>query len=132
MKNVAPILAGLIVALAGVAIWSLPAVSQMDMLYVPTDSYPELTRPAVPFEHEKHNEMAGLDSNCVACHHYYEDGKLVKGMDSVGMACVECHSLDGEGKYGQPSLTDAYHLQCMGCHDQKDAGPITCGDCHKG
>jgi hypothetical protein len=80
------------------------------------------------FEHDIHNETAGLD-DCSVCHHLYEDGKLIEDESSEDQACSECHMIDGSG--GNPSLRRAFHLNCKGCHLSERAGPIMCAQCHR-
>ncbi len=91
------------------------------------DAFGPMERPAVPFMHDEHNEKAELD-DCAACHHVYDNGKLVEDEDSIGTACADCHDLDDDGS--QPGLRKAYHGQCKGCHEIEGKGPVACGECH--
>ncbi|MCK9239531.1 acidic tetraheme cytochrome c3 TmcA [Desulfocurvus sp.] len=117
-------------ALAAVALVAAPtAWSQDDIVELKAEAFGTHLRPAAVFKHDEHNEKAGLD-DCARCHHYYEDGKLVEGQDSVGTPCSDCHALKGAG--GQPGLREAYHRQCKDCHVEKAAGPLACGECHTG
>ncbi|MFP4159832.1 MAG: acidic tetraheme cytochrome c3 TmcA [Desulfobacterales bacterium] len=84
------------------------------------------TRPAVSFNHDEHNEAAGIES-CNTCHHYYEDGKKLDDQDSIGMECSDCHY---EGKNDRLELIRVYHLQCKNCHQEEKKGPVQCGQCH--
>lgn len=113
--------------LAAAVLFSLPAFSQADMTHVPTEAFGETERPAAVFNHDEHNEKAAIEE-CNVCHHMYEDGKLVEDADSVGVPCADCHALEADGD--TPGLQDAYHQQCWGCHEDKDAGPVMCGECH--
>jgi len=85
--------------------------------------------------HAMHVKAA--DDRCDACHHVYDEGgkKLVyrKGEES---ACSDCHLDEPGGPTGNaPSLREASHLDCIGCH-REQAGetgkklPITCTGCH--
>jgi hypothetical protein len=29
-----------------------------------------------------------------------------------------------------PGLTKAFHTNCKGCHENKNKGPVMCGECH--
>jgi len=90
------------------------------------------TRPDVTLLHNRHVEAA---LSCKDCHHIYENGKnildeskLEEGNKEV--RCLNCHA----GKSGL-NLEQAFHKQCIGCHDkyQKDkkkTGPQYCGGCH--
>jgi mono/diheme cytochrome c family protein len=57
----------------------------------------------VTFNHKVHGSAAG----CASCHGPNTPGKL---------------SLGGK---------DAAHKLCIGCHNEKKAGPSKCLDCHK-
>ncbi|ACV68315.1 acidic tetraheme cytochrome c3 TmcA [Desulfohalobium retbaense] len=105
----------------------LPAFSQMDMTVLSDPAFGEGQRPPAVFEHDAHNEKAEL-FDCAVCHHYYEDGEKVEGMDSIGMPCSDCHPADpGSDELG---LMEAYHTQCIDCHEQEGQGPLACGECH--
>jgi len=78
----------------------------------------------VTFAHKKHVDMK-LD--CVKCHHTWKAG------EKSGKLCKDCHKAKEEGK--TPSLKDAAHKDCKGCHDEakkanKPAGPTGCTQCH--
>ena len=99
------------------------------------DIFGKLQRPAVTFPHDQHVD-AMEDDGCGACHHVYDDGKgaLVPAHDGEEMSCTECHGARKDGS--TPALREAYHGQCTGCHrrlagENKTAGPVTCGECHK-
>ncbi|MCG8471237.1 MAG: cytochrome c family protein [Desulfobacterales bacterium] len=100
-------------------------------------------RPAVPFPHGMHTEAA----ECLDCHHDYEgaggENILDEGdlddyedemmLDSVNnpepgdVNCIACHSKGGKAKLGS---MDAFHNQCITCHETEKAGPVMCGECH--
>lgn len=79
----------------------------------------------VIFSHQVHAEDYGF--SCEDCHH--EDTDL-----DPPLACGECHLPQAP----DPDLlarTDAFHQQCMECHEQSDAGPFgenSCNQCHAG
>ncbi|OBQ46114.1 acidic tetraheme cytochrome c3 TmcA [Halodesulfovibrio spirochaetisodalis] len=83
--------------------------------------------PAV-FDHDPHNEKAGLEENCIACHHGGENGKMDMEDDTSGTPCVECHSV--EKQRGVTPLRRAFHLQCITCHENQNKGPVQCKSCH--
>ncbi len=89
------------------------------------------TRAAVTFPHALHQ---GLEEfSCLDCHHRYENGKNVREfMDleegNETIRCAYCHR-------GGKELQNAYHSQCIGCHERsvrqgKPSGPRLCGECH--
>ena len=103
------------------------ANSQEDVKFVEDFAFESHMRPPVPFDHDPHNENAQIE-DCGVCHHVYEKGKRVDGESSAGSLCSECHTLkEGDNPM---SLVRVYHLQCKGCHMEKEAGPVLCGECH--
>jgi hypothetical protein len=103
------------------------AYSQEEMTEVDNSVFIHPERPPSLFEHDVHNENAGIDE-CNVCHHVYEDGKLLE-RDSSDQTCSECHKLTSKDK--KPKLMKAFHLNCKGCHLKKKTGPIMCGECHR-
>ena len=104
------------------------ASSQEEVKFVKDSAFTSRMRPPVPFIHDQHNETAQIE-DCGVCHHVYQDGKQVDGETSEGTLCSECHTLQ---KGDNPmSLVRVYHLQCKGCHIEKKAGPVLCGECHR-
>lgn len=102
-----------------------PVSSQEEFSVFPEDVFPDRQRPLSRFTHEEHMVFGSIE-DCYVCHHVYEDGELVEGESSEGIACGECHALEG----GVDRLR-AYHRRCKGCHEEQGAGPITCGECHR-
>jgi hypothetical protein len=79
----------------------------------------------VTFNHKKHSETLKID--CLKCHHTWKQG------ETSGKKCTECHKASAEGN--TPSMKDASHKTCKGCHDElkkanKPAGPTMCTQCH--
>ncbi|HKK00501.1 MAG TPA: cytochrome c3 family protein [Desulfotignum sp.] len=72
----------------------------------------------VLFTHQTHTETYLLD--CLDCHHNLYDDEIYD--------CGECHGEIGD-EY-MPSLPDAFHEQCIGCHADYGAGPVECNSCH--
>lgn len=95
------------------------AVSQEDVTVVNDSAFTKRTRPAAMFVHDAHNEKAEI-ADCAECHHGPD------GTTSEGQECSECHKT---GDSTRP-LVKAYHGQCRGCHIEKKAGPVQCGECH--
>ena len=84
-------------------------------------------RPLVKFSHEKHS----TNIECLQCHHDYDAYHNNKGGD--GRPCSDCHGRPD--KKGLLPLSDAFHMQCKGCHEVmhalgKKTGPVMCGECH--
>ncbi len=105
-----------------------PAYTQEDMATVDPDAFENPQRPAARFRHDDHNETAGIEA-CNECHHVYdEDGHLVEDESSEDQRCSECHEAKSTGR--SPGLREAFHFNCKGCHQERNTGPVMCGQCH--
>jgi hypothetical protein len=91
----------------------------------------------------------GYCVNCLLCHHRYENGKNVLDVDELSagnpdeviklsitppsepndLKCASCHN--SINKTNKISARDAFHRQCIGCHNEESKGPGLCGECHK-
>ena len=116
-----------IIALAGLLVWAV-AWAQEDMVTVEPDAFNNPQRTASVFRHDEHNEAAAIE-DCAVCHHLYENGKLVEDGSSEDQRCSDCHQLEAQGR--QLGLMRAFHTNCKGCHLEKNAGPVMCGECHR-
>ena len=80
----------------------------------------------VRFMHTQH--AANYVDNCAACHHYRPADESA----SETVRCAACHQeafkAEAQDRVG---LKAAYHLQCMGCHQERDKGPVGCQCCHR-
>ena len=85
----------------------------------------ERMRPVVAFNHDQHNEAAGI-SECNTCHHVYKNGEKLPDQASYGMECSSCHLVESKDRL---DLIRVYHLQCKACHLAQKAGPVQCGGC---
>jgi len=102
---------------------SVIAVSaQSNIKELRDEAFEEHEVSAADFDHTAHSTRAG----CSRCHHVYEGGKKVPGAMSVDKECSDCHKVDR----GKLNLKYAYHTQCIGCHLERDSGPILCRNCH--
>lgn len=83
----------------------------------------------VPFPHQVH--ATELVDSCDTCHHMNEG--LTAEDDAGVQACSACH-LDPEGDVpGMREMSlrkNPFHMVCIDCHKQEDAGPKTCNECH--
>ena len=106
----------------------ISADAQEDMVIINSDGFDSSQRPPAVFRHDEHNEAAEIEE-CNECHHVYDDdGKLVEDESSEDQLCSDCHELEANGR--QLALMKAFHTNCKGCHQQKKAGPVMCGQCH--
>jgi len=114
---------------------------------VEIDSMSNLYGP-VEFNHAMHTEMAG----CSECHHHTTGsgpasptcGHCHDGTEEGDtVSCTECHASEPFSSENikkmenpeifhidKPGLKGAYHLNCIGCHQEVD-GPTGCQDCHE-
>ena len=123
-------MASAVIVLIGFIITNLSA--QEEHLFIDNRSfYAAKQRSGVNFPHQKH--MIAVD-DCMKCHHRYENGRNTLDTDDLAannhaIRCPSCHGFSGNSKY---NLTEAYHLQCIGCHEkmEKSAGPRLCAGCH--
>ncbi|MFC1942895.1 hypothetical protein ACFLWU_06760 [Chloroflexota bacterium] len=71
------------------------------------------------FDHDLH---LGIVDGCAACHHYSR---------GETPPCMECHadSFNPEDMH-KPGIAHVYHLRCISCHTENQAGPTECTGCH--
>ena len=96
----------------------------------------------VLFDHKTHLADAGYGISCGDCHHHpAEDDSALRACgdchlksvaEEAGPAetCLECHDaeeIEDEITAGRP---DAFHSQCIDCHQAFGAGPVECAACH--
>lgn len=112
----------------GVVLLMVTAYSQDDMEFVDDAAFESPRRAPAVFFHDEHNEKAEID-DCAECHHLFdEQGNKLEDESSEDQSCSDCHALEDRGS--QPGLRKAFHLNCKGCHLQRQKGPIVCGECH--
>lgn len=104
----------------------------------------------VSFDHAMHVEAT--EENCSVCHHHTtgtppNEERCLKCHKNSGeadvVACQDCHVADPfDAEYlkkieadhtlhhdDKVGLKGAYHLRCMGCHEEMGA-PVGCQECH--
>ncbi len=104
------------------------AYSQEEMVFVDNSVFTNPERTPSVFRHDEHNEKAEIEE-CNACHHVYENGKLMEEESSEDQRCSDCHELKASDK--KPALMKAYHTNCKECHMKQKKGPVMCGECHQ-
>lgn len=77
----------------------------------------------VLFDHKTHTGEADYGISCRDCHHMLEEG------DTDAQLCLECHEVDSEDQ-DVPKRSEAFHQQCINCHQEIEAGPRECDMCH--
>ena len=77
----------------------------------------------VLFDHKEHTSEDGYGLECTDCHHMWEEGEAKPD------ACGECHEVDSEDPINR---LDAFHIQCIGCHEDDGTAPAEeeCDKCH--
>lgn len=102
----------------------------------------------VIFDHDMHTMMT---ESCSVCHHHTAGPPVVDSYcakchdgskEVTTVSCQDCHSnervtaesmhlawLESPFHDDVPDLKAAYHLSCIGCH-QEIGAPVGCVDCH--
>ncbi|MDY6845181.1 MAG: cytochrome c3 family protein, partial [Thermodesulfobacteriota bacterium] len=75
----------------------------------------------VLFDHKTHTTGKNYASECVDCHHEYEEG------EELPVSCAECHEREAE----ELNRAAVLHSQCKSCHEAEGRGPVACGECHR-
>ncbi|MDX1632895.1 MAG: cytochrome c3 family protein [Thermoanaerobaculia bacterium] len=85
---------------------------------------------AVTFPHWVHQDAV---EECTTCHHKQENLTPETADEMEVEACSSCH-LDPEDE--APSMREMsirknpFHVGCIDCHKEQEAGPTKCADCH--
>ncbi|MBT8338400.1 MAG: cytochrome c3 family protein [Desulfatitalea sp.] len=127
MRVLSGFLAAALISLTTVMVPPSSSLAQEDMPTVDNRAFVRPVRPPALFDHDVHNEKAGVD-DCAVCHHVYANGNLQPEDTSEDAPCAACH--DPAGKDNPFSLRRAFHLRCKGCHLDRKAGPVMCAACH--
>ena len=96
----------------------------------------------VLFSHKTHVSEAEYGIACTECHHHPEETdendlrackdchQVPEGDQKVPQACLDCHEADEVEDSEMIKSSDAFHDQCIGCHQDYGAGPEECSSCH--
>lgn len=103
--------------------------AQNEIIRLDNSAFENPQRPGAVFDHDIHNEMAGLEDDCSVCHHVYDGKTLIEGESSEDYACSDCHELKSTPENSVP-LRKAFHNRCKDCHFTSEKGPVLCGECH--
>lgn len=60
---------------------------------------------------------------CAGCHHH-------EAQDAKASKCTSCHGGEDDAVRDRPSAVQAYHRQCVGCHERMGIKAVGCTDCH--
>lgn len=101
----------------------------------------------VLFDHQTHSAASGYGASCYDCHHHPSDdesaligcGECHQAPTEDGSlpeSCLDCHDEEDEEIEGTEmvSRANAFHTQCIECHEQFEKGPRSgsdnCSACH--
>jgi hypothetical protein len=100
-----------------------------------------LTAGNVLFNHKMHTGEDGYGLACFDCHHHPPDDESAlmacsachtppPESEAVNETCLDCHDESEIEGTEIVDRTDAFHLQCINCHKDFEAGPAECAGCH--
>lgn len=94
----------------------------------------------VLFDHKTHLAASGYGLACTDCHHHPEEEADLRACgdchrhpekeEKVPQSCLDCHELDEIEDTEMLKRADAFHMQCINCHKEIEAGPEECRSCH--
>ena len=74
-----------------------------------------------------HGQHATMTKDCTECHHFRPEDSNARETTR----CSACHQKSFNPKIPERvGLKAAYHLNCMGCHQEMKKGPVGCIECH--
>lgn len=100
----------------------------------------------VLFDHQTHSSVTGYGLACFDCHHHPQDDDTAlvacgqchfpeppeEGV--VPENCLECHDASDVEDSEYTKRSDAFHNQCIQCHEEFGKGPLSgsqhCSQCH--
>jgi hypothetical protein len=104
-------------AFQGTATTAAPAANGEPLLNSPV--LVEMYGPAT-FNHGLHQTLV---NDCAVCHHQSEN---------TYPPCRECHAAAfNPENLNKPGIAHVYHLRCISCHIENQAGPMECIGCHE-
>ena len=95
----------------------------------------------VLFNHKVHAGVEGYGLACFDCHHHppEDDSALIACGQchlppaeevEVNETCLDCHDESDFEDTEMLTRGDAFHEQCITCHEDFEAGPVECTGCH--
>ena len=93
----------------------------------------------VLFDHKTHTADTGYGFSCFDCHHHPEGDDLAlqacgschnPSKEAMLETCLECHDQDEIEDTEMANKADAFHMQCVECHQEVGHGPMDCSACH--
>jgi len=95
----------------------------------------------VLFDHNAHTSGLKYGLSCYDCHHHPMDDEssltacgechhITEAVEGLPEKCIECHDADEIEDTEMLKRSDAFHEQCIKCHQDFEAGPAACAACH--
>lgn len=99
----------------------------------------------VLFAHQTHASETGYGIACNECHHHPEESEdtplacsachqIPEEGEKAPQACLDCHDISEIEDSEFMKSADAFHAQCIGCHEDfgkgPGEGPEQCAACH--
>jgi hypothetical protein len=95
----------------------------------------------VLFDHKTHYAPTGYAVSCYDCHHHPPEDEMAlracgdchtlpENRELAVETCIECHDEDIMDYVDMLKRADAFHVQCVDCHNAVGAGPVDCNSCH--
>lgn len=95
----------------------------------------------VLFNHKVHTAVEGYGLDCFECHHHPPEDETAlvacggchlppAEAEEVNETCLDCHEESDFEDTEMITRGDAFHLQCVNCHKDFEAGPVECTGCH--
>jgi hypothetical protein len=100
----------------------------------------------VLFDHQTHAGATGYGLACSDCHHSHPEGEEIDPVScdlchpprpegkQLPASCLDCHEASDIESPDIMKQSDAFHKQCIGCHEQFGKGPqsgsANCSKCH--
>jgi hypothetical protein len=136
-RKLAYLIAGILLAVGAVCYAAFPVEAPKE----PVRLMFQTVSGNVLFTHKDHASTARIGIECKECHHHPGEGetellpckachRLPGEGDAVPAVCLDCHDQAEVEGAEIPKSSDAFHKQCIGCHQDFGGGPQECSSCH--
>ncbi len=132
---------GLMIVLLLIGIISYTTFSSKEDTETPLRMMYKTTAGNVLFDHKTHVSETGYGIACEDCHHHPEDDEsALVACNSCHIntdkntepakSCLDCHDAGDIEDLQMKNRIDAFHEQCISCHEASKHGPVDCSECH--
>jgi hypothetical protein len=140
-RKVAVYLAGILLVVGAISYAAFPEKTPAE----PVRIMFETVSGNVLFDHKTHGSDEGYGVSCTDCHHHNQEEEadflacgachqIPEDGETVPKACLDCHDLSEVEDTEIIKRSDAFHSQCIGCHEEFGEGPgkgsEACASCH--